>query len=340
MAEDPRAQVQRMLDDVQARLALCHSILHPFEPACRSILSSLKAMKEAELFIKPVPRSTLGYYDVVKQAMSLETIDAKLKKHKYSTLMEFAEDLRLIVKNAHLYNGLDSPVSAMARQLAHTFESLLVSEARMPAPDVSNFGALVAKLPKEKKSELGKLISAYEGLPNGRINIKPSSMKVATQRVCVRFIDEHLPPEARATRGVERPLTPAGAATKQTLQQLPRPSSALGNTKPQPVVAKPQYQTPLHQRPAVPDDDDDALLFSELQKSRPQPPPHQQGVQPVAASEEPPPARQDTNVMKQNRHTQFYSEVSPVRTDVGSSVGGDEDDDGGGDDSGDDGLFH
>ena len=50
-------------------------------------------------------------------------LQKKLEKNEYKTVMEFAEDVRLIFTNCYRYNSPETDVVAMAKQLEAAFES-------------------------------------------------------------------------------------------------------------------------------------------------------------------------------------------------------------------------
>ena len=80
---------------------------------CREILESIKKLKSASIFLEPVDYDGLGlkdYLDVIKKPMDLGTIETKLDDGDYQSNEEFAEDMKLIWKNAMTYNVPDSEV--------------------------------------------------------------------------------------------------------------------------------------------------------------------------------------------------------------------------------------
>lgn len=62
------------------------------------------------------------YYDVVKKAMDLSTIKTKLESGQYHTKYDFADDVRLMFNNCYKYNGEDSEVARVGKQLQAIFD--------------------------------------------------------------------------------------------------------------------------------------------------------------------------------------------------------------------------
>ncbi|KAJ7630701.1 hypothetical protein FB45DRAFT_990657 [Roridomyces roridus] len=113
---------------------------------CYSTIRSLKKQKDAPPFLHPVDAVGLGiphYHSIVRTPMDLSTVERKLsaanpakpdpnpKNPRYSTTDEFIADVRLIVKNCILFNGVDHPISAMARHLEEVFDKQIKN---LPSP--------------------------------------------------------------------------------------------------------------------------------------------------------------------------------------------------------------
>lgn len=76
-------------------------------------------------FMEPVDPVKLGipdYFNVVKTPMDLSTIKKKLDAGSYSSGDEFEADVRNMFQNCYLYNGADSDVSRLGRDLEAVFE--------------------------------------------------------------------------------------------------------------------------------------------------------------------------------------------------------------------------
>ena len=80
----------------------------PVQPKkCRQVLQTLTKQREAVIFLRPVDPVLDGaptYYDEIRHPMDLSTIDAKLKDGAYSTMGDFASDVRLMLANCRQFN--------------------------------------------------------------------------------------------------------------------------------------------------------------------------------------------------------------------------------------------
>ncbi|PVU86953.1 hypothetical protein BB560_006580 [Smittium megazygosporum] len=97
-------------------------------PILLKIINSVLQNKNADPFFEPVDPIALGipdYPDIVKSPMDLSTVKSKLEGGKYSVISDFMNDVELIFENCFLYNGIDSPISSMAKQLKKFYLSLL-----------------------------------------------------------------------------------------------------------------------------------------------------------------------------------------------------------------------
>jgi len=81
--------------------------------------------EDAEAFLQPVDWETLhlpDYPQIIKKPMDLGTIKTKITTGKYDDAYDFAEDVRLVWKNAKLYNTPGSPIYVNAEGLSSLFE--------------------------------------------------------------------------------------------------------------------------------------------------------------------------------------------------------------------------
>ncbi|KAK9473296.1 Bromodomain-containing protein [Dipodascopsis tothii] len=93
-----------------------------------SMVRSLKRLKDAFPFLAPVDPVKLNiptYFDVVKQPMDLSTIEKNLQDGKYISVDEYVADYELMVNNCILFNGLESKIADMARNMKASFERQL-----------------------------------------------------------------------------------------------------------------------------------------------------------------------------------------------------------------------
>jgi bromodomain-containing factor 1 len=76
-------------------------------------------------FMEPVDPVKLGipdYFNVIKTPMDLSTVKKKLDAGSYSTADDFEADIRLVFQNCYLYNGAESDVSRLGRDLEAVFD--------------------------------------------------------------------------------------------------------------------------------------------------------------------------------------------------------------------------
>ncbi|KAI3466064.1 hypothetical protein Pfo_022727 [Paulownia fortunei] len=92
---------------------------------CSSLLQRLMKHKHGWVFNEPVNAKALGlvdYHDIIKHPMDLGTIKTRLSQNWYKSPREFAEDVRLVFRNAMTYNPKGQDVHIMAEQLLQIFE--------------------------------------------------------------------------------------------------------------------------------------------------------------------------------------------------------------------------
>ncbi|KAG8364880.1 hypothetical protein BUALT_Bualt18G0044400 [Buddleja alternifolia] len=93
--------------------------------SCSSLLQRLMKHKFGWVFNDPVDAKALGlvdYHDIIKHPMDLGTIKTRLSQNLYKSPTEFAEDVRLVFRNAMTYNPKGQDVHVMAEQLLQIFE--------------------------------------------------------------------------------------------------------------------------------------------------------------------------------------------------------------------------
>ncbi|GMF12269.1 unnamed protein product [Phytophthora lilii] len=92
---------------------------------CLSVLKGIMANPKSAPFLAPVDPVALGipdYFHVIKEPMDLGTIRNNLESGIYTSPTEFAEHVRLVFRNAMLYNAAHSQVHIYARKLMDDFE--------------------------------------------------------------------------------------------------------------------------------------------------------------------------------------------------------------------------
>ncbi|KAL8032035.1 hypothetical protein ABFX02_13G067800 [Erythranthe guttata] len=93
--------------------------------SCGSLLQKLMKHKHAWVFNEPVDAKAMGlvdYHDIIKHPMDFGTIKTRLSQNWYKIPREFAEDVRLVFRNAMTYNPKGQDVHIMAEELSQVFE--------------------------------------------------------------------------------------------------------------------------------------------------------------------------------------------------------------------------
>mmetsp|Transcript_20434 Transcript_20434/g.18049 ORF Transcript_20434/g.18049 Transcript_20434/m.18049 type:complete len:208 (+) Transcript_20434:157-780(+) len=92
---------------------------------CLKLLDELTRHDDAEAFLQPVDWEALKLPDypvIIKKPMDLGTIRSNIENGEYDDAYDFAEDVRLVWKNAKLYNTPGSPIYVNAESLSQLFE--------------------------------------------------------------------------------------------------------------------------------------------------------------------------------------------------------------------------
>ncbi|MCO5558576.1 hypothetical protein L7F22_012161 [Adiantum nelumboides] len=92
---------------------------------CKAILKKLMGHKDGWIFNEPVDAEKLGlsdYHYFIKKPMDLGTVKARLEQRGYTSLEQFASDIRLTFDNAMTYNPPGNDVHQMAKGLRNLFE--------------------------------------------------------------------------------------------------------------------------------------------------------------------------------------------------------------------------
>jgi hypothetical protein len=81
----------------------------------------------AWIFQEAVDPEKLGipdYYEIIKTPMDFQTIKNKLQNNNYLKMQEFLNDLQLVFDNCILYNGENSSVSMMCKNVKEEYKKL------------------------------------------------------------------------------------------------------------------------------------------------------------------------------------------------------------------------
>lgn len=103
----------------------------------QKLTKELMKQKEAGPFVVPVDPYSLNlptYWAVITEPVDLGTVQSKLNGGAYSSLDDYAADVRRIFQNCYRFNGIDAPVSVMARHVEPVFESKISKAPNPNAP--------------------------------------------------------------------------------------------------------------------------------------------------------------------------------------------------------------
>lgn len=98
-------------------------------------LRAVKRLRDAGPFLAPVDIVALNipnYFDYIKNPMDLGTMERKVSSNMYNSISEFTADMDLIVSNCALFNGAESEISNMARNIKSSFDKHMKN---MPSGD-------------------------------------------------------------------------------------------------------------------------------------------------------------------------------------------------------------
>lgn len=102
-----------------------------------NIIKNVKRLKDASPFLKPVDIVKLNipfYYNYIPRPMDLSTIERKLNVNAYSDKQQLIEDFDLMVSNCVKFNGENSSISKMAKNIQTYFEKHIMN---FPPDDIS-----------------------------------------------------------------------------------------------------------------------------------------------------------------------------------------------------------
>lgn len=135
----------------------------------------------APVFDRPVDgRLVTDYYNVIKKPMDLGTLKQRLHQGYYSTPQQFAEDMRQIWTNCHLYNKKETPIDRAGRQAEQLFQEKWNRSGFAAADARARRNNAGVAAPKFEPNEYGppekKLQRRSSGSKNGRTTAKKNGM--------------------------------------------------------------------------------------------------------------------------------------------------------------------
>ncbi|KPI89391.1 DNA-binding protein putative bromodomain protein [Leptomonas seymouri] len=198
--EELRLRLKRRRDDIY------HFLDGQFYEDCRHIMESVAGLDNDGVFLKN-PSSLPDYSQHVARPMYWELIQRKLQRYEYKSAEDFMSDMRTVVNNCYLYNGIQAPISKLARTMEILMEDRFVKELRVaPVPPVEVKKAC-AGMPPADSREILRIYALYEGLDvggvSGSTNIQLRTAKSATLRRMLEYAlssAEHRDRKAKARR--------------------------------------------------------------------------------------------------------------------------------------------
>ncbi|PVU93735.1 hypothetical protein BB559_003178 [Furculomyces boomerangus] len=166
------------------------------------IINSLLQHKDAGPFSQPVDVVALNipdYPSVVKTPMDLGTVASKLQNDEYRSVEDFGADINLIATNCFLYNGDDSPISAMARNIQKQYSTLLKKyQSSIASPEIATSdpatqlklcGSIIRELFKKQYYDIAFYF--YEPVDYVALNI-PNYPKIIKQPMDLGTINSNI----------------------------------------------------------------------------------------------------------------------------------------------------
>ncbi|TFY51274.1 hypothetical protein EVG20_g11076, partial [Dentipellis fragilis] len=96
---------------------IARTVVFPSETGLREIFDKIAGQDTNEYFAHPVSKSLApDYYEVVKNPMCWDTIEAKLDRHEYWDVQALKDDVLLVLDNAMAYNAADTTWYKAARR--------------------------------------------------------------------------------------------------------------------------------------------------------------------------------------------------------------------------------
>ncbi|ODV61501.1 chromatin-binding protein BDF1 [Ascoidea rubescens DSM 1968] len=100
-----------------------------------NVIKNVKKLKDALPFLYPVDIVKLNipyYYNYIKRPMDLSTMEKKLSVNAYESTIDFINDFNLMVDNCEKFNGINVPISKMARNIKTSFQKYMQSPKTLP----------------------------------------------------------------------------------------------------------------------------------------------------------------------------------------------------------------
>lgn len=161
-----------------------------FYEDCRRIMESVAELDGDGVFLKN-PSNLPDYSLHVTRPMYWELIKRKLERYEYKSAEDFMADMRAVVNNCYLYNGIQAPISKVARSMEVLMEDRFVKELRVvPVSPLEVKKACAGMTPSDSR-EILRIYALYENVDVGGVtgstNIQLRTAKSATLRRMLEY---------------------------------------------------------------------------------------------------------------------------------------------------------
>lgn len=122
LSDDHHLKRPRLSDD----LRICATLLKE--------ITSVRYRHLNEMFLEPVTQkfpNLKDYLVVIKNPIDLGTIREKLESYQYKSKDDFLGDVQLMFNNCYAYNGMESDVSRLARDLQKIFDETYAKQFKL-----------------------------------------------------------------------------------------------------------------------------------------------------------------------------------------------------------------
>mmetsp|Transcript_78494 Transcript_78494/g.96043 ORF Transcript_78494/g.96043 Transcript_78494/m.96043 type:complete len:204 (+) Transcript_78494:55-666(+) len=137
---------------------------------CEKLLNDIMNSEIAIPFNEPVPTHLYpDYLAVIKKPMDLGTILSNIKNRVYTDAYDFAEDVRLVWKNAKQYNTPGSGIYIDAEALSQKFERQFPRIKKAYSSRNKNKGHNILESTQEQRIKFTKLIKQINSEQLGQI---------------------------------------------------------------------------------------------------------------------------------------------------------------------------
>lgn len=140
---------------------------------CVEVWERIHANKISIPFREPVTvKDAPGYFDVVKQPMDLKTVQDMLQDGRIASPVEFYENMRLIVRNAFLFNDRESDLYELAMELRD-----LIRKGTKPIVKSWKEARGLDSEESESESEIESARKRGRGRPKKKVKVVKSKKK-------------------------------------------------------------------------------------------------------------------------------------------------------------------